>query len=184
MERRSRVRRPCFALPGILFAVLVVAAAPVAAPGVAAEPEAGATGKRLQEVERAIEEERKKKERLERQAVVLEADARRLGESLVAAARTLLENEREVGGLEEDVIRLQAEEHTARRALGDNRKRTIGVLMALQRLARHPPEAMIVQPVSPDDMVSWRHPVAGRGSGRRPPCRVPAPYPGHIGTGP
>jgi murein hydrolase activator len=122
-------------------------------PALAAEPDAGATGKRLQDVERAIEEERKKKERFERQAAALEADARRLAENLVAAARTLQENEREVVGLEGDVDRLQGEEDAARLALGNNRKRTIGVLMALQRLARHPPEAMIVQPVPPDDMV-------------------------------
>ena len=148
------IHRPAFIdLSGLLFAAFVLTAAPMGAPGMAAEPDAGATGKRLQDVERAIEEERKKKERFERQAAALEADARRLGETLVAAARTLQENEREVVGLESDVMRLQGEEDTARLALGDNRKRTIGVLMALQRLARHPPEAMIVQPVPPDDMV-------------------------------
>jgi septal ring factor EnvC (AmiA/AmiB activator) len=132
-----------------LSLLLVVAAAA----GWSADSDADAPDQRLREVERALEAERQRQERLEGRAEALDADTRRMGESLVAAARALQDNEREVAGLETDLARLQIEEQAARQALGENRRRTTGVLMALQRLARHPPEAMIVQPVAPDDMV-------------------------------
>ncbi len=110
-------------------------------------------GKRLEEVERALDEGRKRSRRLKRQADSLAGDVKRLGRQLVAAARTIQDHEAAVSSLEVRLARLGREEAEKTSGLSRRRGQFTRVMMALERLARIPPEALIVQPLSPSDTV-------------------------------
>ncbi len=107
----------------------------------------------LKEVERAIEAGRKSGKALKRKAKDLEDQLRRTRRQSVATARSIQEHETEVSRLEADLARLKKGEMEKTAALGRSREQYSHVLMALQKIARNPPEAMIVQPLTPAQMV-------------------------------
>ena len=113
----------------------------------------GDAGKRLEEVERALDRGRKRSSRLKRQAESLTGDVKRLGRELVAAARTIQDHEAAVSSLEVRLARLGSEEAEKTSGLTRRRGQFTRVMMALERLARIPPEALMVQPLSPSDTV-------------------------------
>ena len=136
------------ALPLILLAWALLSSP---APG-AEKPKEDA-GKRLEEVERALDEGRKRSRRLKRQADSLAGDVKRLGRLLVTAARTIQDHEAAVSSLEVRLARLGREEAEKTSGLSRRRGQFTRVMMALERLALIPPEALIVQPLSPSDTV-------------------------------
>ena len=109
--------------------------------------------KQLKEVERAIEAGRKAGKVLKQKAKGLGDQLRRTRRQLVETARSIQEHEAEVSRLEADLARLKVGEMEKTTALGRSREQFSHVLMALQRIARNPPETMIVQPLTPAQMV-------------------------------
>ena len=140
------------AVPALLLAWSLLSATAWGAEKAADQTDDGAT-KRLQEVERALDRGRQQSKRLKRQADSLTGDVTRLVAELVAAARTIQDHEAEVSGLEARLVRLAAEEAEKTSGLERRRGQFTRVMMALERLARIPPEALIVQPLSPSDTV-------------------------------
>ncbi len=140
------------AFPALLLAWSLLPAPAWGAEKTAEKTDNGA-GKRLQEVERALDEGRKRSRRLKRRTDSLTGDVKRLGRELVAAARTIQDHEAEVFHLEVRLARLAAEEAEKTSGLERRRGQFTRVMMALARLARIPPEALIVQPLSPSDTV-------------------------------
>ncbi len=131
---------------------LVVAAAwlvlvPVAAGG------GDDAGKRLEEVERALGRSREAQRELQLRAVDLDQETAGLRRRLVAAAKDIQDHEAKVSRLESELDRLSVTETVKLRRLKTQRGRFARVLMAVQRLASHPPEALIAQPLSPSDTV-------------------------------
>ena len=108
---------------------------------------------RLKEVERAIEAGRKTGRALKRKAESLGEELRRTRRQSVATARGIQEHEAEVSRLEADLAQLKQGEMEKTAALGRSRQQFSHVLMALQKIARNPPEALIVQPLTPAQMV-------------------------------
>ena len=136
-------------LSGFLVAVAVLMAAP---PGWGAS-ESSETKNRLKGVERTLEKDREKQRVLKRKAGALQREVRGLQKQLVDTAGALQDHEAEVSELEAGLARLRREEEAKIRRLERNHGQFARVLMALERLARRPPEALIVQPLGTADMV-------------------------------
>lgn len=122
-----------------------------------AEPskDAGAKSavKRLEKVKREIGEGREKAVQLKKIARTINEELGRIRRDMVAAASIIQEQERRVVGIEKALGELKATEKAKLAELSARRGQLAGVLVALQRVARYPPEAMISQPRSPADTV-------------------------------
>lgn len=134
-----------------------IAAALIVAGGVAAFAATAASPndaeRRLQDLEQAIEKDRQRKEKLEAQAIRLQRDLDNLRAESVAAATAMRTYEGDILRLEERLAELIAVEADTKRLLAEKRSQAGRATMALQRIARHPPEALIAQPIGPSDMV-------------------------------
>ncbi|MDH5748569.1 MAG: peptidoglycan DD-metalloendopeptidase family protein [Rhodospirillales bacterium] len=108
---------------------------------------------RLEKLEQELEKQRLERESLEKKAQSLKKDIETYGNDLVKAAAVIQNFEAEILLIEERLPALMKEEREKTRRLKRRRQQTVHVLLALQRLARHPPESMIVQNMNPDDMV-------------------------------
>jgi len=131
----------------------LVAAALMAGTATSSARGAETADKQLKEVERAIEAGRKTGKVLKQKAKGLGEQLRRTRRQSVETARSIQEHEAEVSRLEADLTRLKLGETEKTAALGRSQEQFSQVLMALQRIARNPPEAMIVQPLTPTQMV-------------------------------
>ena len=126
--------------------VVVVAAAPVlAVPKKSAE--------RLEKVQRALGQGREKARQLKKKADQIEQDLALLRRDMVAAANIIQAQERRASDLIKSLDELKAREDAKLARLASQRGQLSGVLMALQRVARYPPEALMMQPISPADTV-------------------------------
>lgn len=156
--RRGRRRDPArrwWVAARMLVAIWLVAAAAgltlVFRPAVAADAEAPT--KRLQGVERAIEESRAARSRLDRKAADLAKETERIRRDLVKSAATIQTREGQISRLEARLEALESEEQETVAGLARSRDEASRVLMALQRLARHPMAAIVAHPMSPGDTV-------------------------------
>ncbi len=127
-------------------AFLALAAAGAAAAAVAPEQE-------LKTLERVLGETKARQSEFERKASAVAAEARKLRHDSVAAAARAQIHEAAVSALEEQMDALVATEVEKARWLAERRTQLIKMLAALQRLARHPPVALIALPVPPNDTV-------------------------------
>ena len=107
----------------------------------------------LNEVERAIVQGKKQQENLQKKTIDLGNDLEQLNTQMVSVAAAIQQQETHVLDLEDTLQQLRQTEKEKLKLLAEKREQFSYVLMALQRMARHPPEAMIVAPVSPSDTV-------------------------------
>lgn len=142
-ERGNRLSWARAALLCALFAV-------VPGGGIAADK---AAPKSLDAVKRALEGEKAHTEELARQAESLKREADEARRERVRAARAVQDQEARVSALAGELIGLSRREGAAAERLSDNRVQAARVVMALQRLARNPPEALLAQPMDPADTV-------------------------------
>jgi len=117
----------------------------IGAPAVSA---AGAgSDSRLQEIERALEKEREQSRANQQKAATLNKELRDLRRQLVSAARKTQEHEAKVSKIEDRLDELAQRMARKHEELDGRREQFVSVLMALERLARHPPEALIAEPL-------------------------------------
>lgn len=137
-------------LPGLTAGLALAALIwPLAVPmAVGAESDA-----RLQEVERAIEKEREQSRASREKAQALNRELRTLRRQLVAAAKATQNHETKVSRIEARLVELARAEADKDAELGGRQEQFVEVLMALERIARHPPEALIAQPLDAASMV-------------------------------
>jgi murein hydrolase activator len=107
----------------------------------------------LKAVEKALDESRKTQARYAKEAETLAADLGRLRDSSVAAAQAVQLREAAIAGIEEQLTLLAADENGKVAALQERVRQYDDFLMALQRLARNPPEALALAPGEPVDAV-------------------------------
>ncbi|MCW8914633.1 MAG: peptidoglycan DD-metalloendopeptidase family protein [Magnetovibrio sp.] len=108
---------------------------------------------KLQSVQDKIKHQQAESVRQKQRAAKLKSEMASISKELVAAARKVQDQEASVAGLEAELNRL---EHTARMKetqLRDRQRQFSGVMMALTRIARFPSEALIAQPIPPEDTV-------------------------------
>ncbi len=138
-----------FSIFNALMAAMLMgslAAAPVlAAPKKSAE--------RLEKVQRALGQGREKARQLKKKADEIEQDLALLRRNMVAAASIIQAQESRATSLVQSLTELRAREEAQMARLSAQRGQLTGVLVALQRVARYPPEALIMQSMPPADTV-------------------------------
>jgi septal ring factor EnvC (AmiA/AmiB activator) len=107
----------------------------------------------LQRVEDDLKANRERREQLEADARALAHELEELKARLVIAGRSTRENEATLTALEAALANLEKEAAAKRAMLALHRDELAGLLGALQRLAIHPPEAMLALPQPPRDTV-------------------------------
>ena len=127
-----------------------ILAVPAAGRAAAQDP---AADDRLDAIEQAIEAGKQDQKRAAAKARNLKAEIEQLRDRSVAMAAKVRDHEAETAGIEAKLAELGREEAATRSALRDRRDQFAQVLTALQALARHPPEALLVHPMGPTDMV-------------------------------
>lgn len=107
----------------------------------------------LQAVEKQLEETRDRAKALDAQAEALSREVKSLQDEIIKAARSAQDTEEDLSSLERDLADLTARAKTLKAELGGRDAQMMQVLMGLERLALRPPEALMAQPMSPDDIV-------------------------------
>jgi len=110
-------------------------------------------GDRLQQVEKAIREGRKKSGRLGRKAHTLGRELTRVNREKVALARSIQNHEISVIELENEIAELNETEKGKQKLLSDRRLQFSQILLALHRLSSFPPEAIIAYPAKPSTLI-------------------------------
>ncbi len=142
----SLLAPPLAALIPALLLVWMVAGGP----GTAIAQE-GATGGRLDQVEKSLEKSRREGQALSDIASRLARQISDLRKERVKAAHTAHKYERRVAALADIITQLNTERRAKTQALKARRARLADILGALQRMARQPPEALIALPGKPQD---------------------------------
>ena len=107
----------------------------------------------IKQVENAIEEGQKKKYVLDRTEADLRAQLLRLRQEKVRIATTIRETESQIFALERQIRKLNSQETEKISELSRRRDQFGQVLIALQRVSRVPPEAVLAYPAPPSDLV-------------------------------
>jgi murein hydrolase activator len=149
---RSAVRKPdgawSVATAHGALASLCLFSLLVARPSGAAEP---APGDKLKSVEQALEEGKAAQARYAKAAEALTSQLAALRKSGIAAAKAVQQHERALSEIEGQLADLAIEERTKSADLQRRGEQYQEILMALQVLARHPPEALALSPGEPVD---------------------------------
>ena len=111
------------------------------------------TNSQLKNVERAINLDKKQHKDLQETSIDLRNDLERLKAQTVKLAAAIQQQETNAFDLNDTLQQLHQNEREKLKLLAGKREQFSYVLMALQRMARHPPEAMIVAPISPSETV-------------------------------
>jgi len=114
----------------------------------AAEP-----NERLKDVERELGESRHRSEALQREAETLATEAARMRTESVEAARKAQDLESSLSAMESELTALDERERAKTHALNAERDRLARLLAAMERIARHPPAALLAEPDAPSDAV-------------------------------
>jgi septal ring factor EnvC (AmiA/AmiB activator) len=107
----------------------------------------------LRTLERELGKTRARQSDLDRKAAAAANEAGKLRKQAIAVAARAQSHESAVAAIEEQMDALVATEVEKARWLAERRGQLIKMLAALQRLARHPPVALIALPVPPSDTV-------------------------------
>jgi murein hydrolase activator len=107
----------------------------------------------LKSIEKRLDESREKAAQFADQAATLSAEIARLREESIAAAKAAQEHERVLSSLEDQLAVLDDEEARKLAEIKRRRAQQRDLLMALERLARNPPEGLALAPGDPLDAV-------------------------------
>jgi len=141
------MNRARLAAPIALGAILLVGQD--AYPQNAATPETLAP--KLEEIERSIEATSSARERLSREAASIERELAQLRQRSIAIAAAIQANEAREADVLARVKALAELEAGQSAALEQRRIELVALIMALQRIARQPPESLLLAPESPID---------------------------------
>ncbi|MBP2300140.1 murein hydrolase activator EnvC family protein [Azospirillum picis] len=134
-----------------LAAGFVLAAALCLAQPADAQGQGDAPKDALKRVEQQMQTGKDRQQQLEHQSQALQAELDDLRGRLIGLADQARDQEQALGGLEESLTALEAEERERSASLDAERRQIAALLAALQRLARIPPEAALARPESPVD---------------------------------
>jgi len=135
---------------GLICVGLICGSGIFAAPALAVGENAE---KKLKAVEEALKKHRDQQKVLQNKAKLLGQDLKSMRKSLIGTAASVQHMEDMVSDFEVRLNALAAEQRAKTRALEARRGDLANTLGTLARLSRHPPEALIVSPASPIDMV-------------------------------
>jgi septal ring factor EnvC (AmiA/AmiB activator) len=127
---------------------MALLATPIAVQAQGAAPER--KGK-LADIEKARKESEKRAAELAREAERLEREAADTAKKLVGAAAEARTHEQAIAELRDHLADIAAERKTRSDGLAGRRARLAELLAALERIARHPPEALMAYARTPQD---------------------------------
>ncbi len=107
----------------------------------------------IKEVEKAIEAGKKQSQQLKQQADDLKSDISKASRDRIGVATAVQNLEQRMSKLETEIDDLNKAEAEKRKLLESRRGQFSGVLMALQKLSRLPPEAVIAYPTGAADLI-------------------------------
>lgn len=134
-----------------LFLLLLLTGMVVCAPARASAGTEAAPEEKLKAVEKAMQTNRDRQAQLAREADALGAELAVLRDDAVAAATAEQEHEAALAALESRLATLAEEAKRKADDLRHRRAQQAALLMALERLARNPPEALALAPGEPVD---------------------------------
>ena len=149
----TRINRLNLALQLTIFLVLEAGLILETSPGAAQSSPALQLNDQIKRVENAIEEGQKKKHVLDRTESDLRAELLRLRQEKVRIATTIRNTETHIFALERQMKKLNSQETKQISELSRRRDQFGQVLIALQRLSRVPPEAVLAYPAPSSDLV-------------------------------
>jgi murein hydrolase activator len=133
--------------------LLVAAALTLCAPAPYSSALGQDVGRRLQELEQQIQKGKQKSDALEQKAKSLDEDLSEKNRARVEMARTIQDLEERMLDLEAEVVALDRDEQKKRAALVEGRRTYGQLLVALERMSRLPPQAVIAYPAEPGELV-------------------------------
>ena len=137
--------RPTLGHPGTRLLAAAILAVWLTSPAEAQDTES----QELQDVERALEQDRSRAEQLARQAEALKREIRALRVESIAVANQAQSREGRLTEIESRLADLERQEATKRAQLRSRNHQLTGTLAALQRIALLPPDALLAAPGSP-----------------------------------
>ena len=108
---------------------------------------------KLRAIEEQIDQNRAQQEALNKKAEALAQELEAIRTDIVAAAEAAQAHERVLSALEAQLASLSAEEAQKSAKLARDRAHEAELLSALARLARNPPEALALGPMTPEDAI-------------------------------
>ena len=118
-----------------------------------AAQESAAPDIRLRQLEREMKQREAEREQTRKAAELLSAELDTIKRDMIAAAKAVQEHEETLSELESQHASLVLSEQEKIAVLSLKRQQINGMLIALERLAARPSEALIAQPTSPADTV-------------------------------
>ena len=136
-----------------LFSPLIVSAALYLSVPSLAQQKDNALDNQIKEVEKAIEAGKKQSQQLKQQVDELKSDISKASRDRIGVATAVQNLEQRLSKLETEIDDLNDAETEKRKLLESRRDQFSGVLMALQKLSRLPPEAVIAYPMGAVDLI-------------------------------
>ncbi len=103
----------------------------------------------LHSFEKRIEQEKKNKESLEKQSYNIHKDLNVTKSKLIKITSTINENQKKLRDFEQRIASLEIKKSTLEDELKADRRAIAKLILALERIRRTPPEAMLARPDSP-----------------------------------
>ncbi len=100
-------------------------------------------------IEKQLEVGRAEQDKLEKEVKTIESELVKTRDRLVKVARSVQSNEKELQSLENTIAALEEEQHAIQESLGHDREKIAGLILALERIERVPPEALLARPEAP-----------------------------------
>ncbi len=110
-------------------------------------------GRRLQRIEKEIQSGKEKSDALDAKAKSLDDELSGADRSRVEIAKSIQAIEENIIDLEGDLANLNREEAAKQKTLTEGRGAMSQLLMALERMSRLPPQAVLAYPMPPSDIV-------------------------------
>ncbi|MBX2833458.1 MAG: peptidoglycan DD-metalloendopeptidase family protein [Micavibrio sp.] len=103
----------------------------------------------LGDFEEKLKENKESQQGLKAKAKEIEDDLNGLQKKLVSLGASIQKNEKEMGKLDASISELESEQSALQKTLESDRASMADLIMALQRVRRLPPEALLVKPDAP-----------------------------------
>jgi murein hydrolase activator len=103
----------------------------------------------LGNLQKKLEQEKEQKSTLQKQVRAMESEIKDTRGKLVKAGESIQQNEKELRSLETRITELESKKKELDKSLNEDRRSMARLTLALERLRRVPPEALIAKPGAP-----------------------------------
>jgi septal ring factor EnvC (AmiA/AmiB activator) len=148
---KKKIKIGCHNLKKLIFLTTALVLCPLQ--HIASQQLNSELNNKIKAVEKAIEEGKKQSHDLKQQADNLKSDLSKAKYGRIIIAKTVQNLEKKLSKLEIEIRDLNEAENEKRSLLESRRGQFTNILMALQRISRLPPEAIIAYPAGINDLI-------------------------------